>query len=150
MVPSAVAQHITVKYLTIEYVKPAEILTRLSASTVMKCSQGSRCMTGARHLQKAEQRLKTCKDYVFCRKSYGQWFLGLSSHPSHQFSDRTLNHQCSLLFEASQRLRKANLLFKRMRWISLSPLQQHVSTHHCCDNRNTGGNTLGGTATPCL
>jgi len=33
-------------------------------------------MTGISHLKKAEQRLKTCEDYNFCRKSYGQRFLG--------------------------------------------------------------------------
>jgi len=58
-------------------------------------------MTGVSYLKKAEQRVKTCKDYTFSRESYGRHFLGLSKHLIYPFSDRTVNHQCSLLFEAS-------------------------------------------------
>jgi hypothetical protein len=71
VVPSAVAQRIVVKFLTNENVKPAEILMRLEHSSVMKRSQGPRCMTGVSHLKKAGYRLKTCEDYAFCRGSYG-------------------------------------------------------------------------------
>jgi hypothetical protein len=57
-------------------------------------------MTAVNDIKKAEQWLKTRKDYTLCRESYSQQFLGLSGHLSLRFSDRTMNHQHSLLFEA--------------------------------------------------
>jgi hypothetical protein len=40
-----------------------------------KRSQGTRCMTGVNRLKDAEQSLKACKDYTFCRESYSQLFF---------------------------------------------------------------------------
>jgi hypothetical protein len=53
-----------------------------------------------------------------------------------------------LLFEASWRPSKARLSFKTTRSISqkrLSPPRQRASAHRLYDNRNIGGNELGGT-----
>jgi hypothetical protein len=41
---------------------------------VTKCSHRSRFITSVSHLREAEQRLKTCENYTFCRESYGQRF----------------------------------------------------------------------------
>jgi hypothetical protein len=78
VVPSAVVQHIIVKFLMNENVKPAEILTRLRAQFGDETLSRTQCMTGESHLKKDEQRLETCEDYTFCRESYGQHFLGIS------------------------------------------------------------------------
>jgi len=43
-------------------------------------SQGPRCVTGVSHLKKAKHRLKICKDYTFCRDTYGQHILEFSRH----------------------------------------------------------------------
>jgi hypothetical protein len=75
-------------------------------------------MNGVSHLRKARLRFKKCRDHTFCRESYVQCFLGLSRHLVDQFSDRTTNHQHSLLYEASQRLSKASLLFKMTGFIN--------------------------------
>jgi len=46
----------------------------------MKCSPQFRCTSGGSHLKKAEQRLKTCEECIFCREGYGQRFWeGLDS-----------------------------------------------------------------------
>jgi hypothetical protein len=74
VVPSAVALHIIVKFLTNGNVKPAEILDRLRAQfgdeTLLRIQ-----MIGVSHFKKAGQRLRTCEDCTFCRESYGQRFL---------------------------------------------------------------------------
>jgi hypothetical protein len=90
VVPSALAQGVTVKFLTIENVKRAVILKNL------RVQFGDETFS-----KKAEQRLKTCGDYTFCTESYGQRFLELSIYFIHRFSDRTMNHQRILLFETS-------------------------------------------------
>jgi hypothetical protein len=72
--PSAVAQHTTTttttttttKFLTNENVKPAGILKRLRAQF------GDETLTRIQVYDwgksfKAEQRLKTCEDYTFCK-----------------------------------------------------------------------------------
>jgi len=122
-------------------------------SSMMKRSQGLRCMTAVSHLKKAKQRLKTCENYTFCRESYGQFFRTLKGF-IHRFSDTITNHQRSLSFEASKRPSKAtSLSFKTTRSISqkrLSPPRQLESAHLRCDNRKIGGNSSGGTATPRL
>jgi len=134
-VPWAVVQHIIVKFLTNENMKPAEILTTQSSS-VMKPSHGSRCMTGVSHL-KARQRVKTCKDNTFCRVSYGQCFLGFSRH---------------LIIQSFLKYKKSKLFTQNFKadLSKSSPPWQCTSAHCFCDNRNTGGNALGSTATPHL
>jgi hypothetical protein len=73
VVPSAVAQCITVKFLTNKNMKPAEILMRLGAQFSDKTV--SRTQAYDYHLKEARQRFKICKDYTSCRESYGQHFL---------------------------------------------------------------------------
>jgi len=53
-------------------------------------------MTGESHLKKAGWKLKTCEDYTFFR-----WRGEGISVCLIRFSDRTTNHQRSLLLEAS-------------------------------------------------
>jgi hypothetical protein len=59
--------------------KPTEILMRLRA----RFGDETLSKTQVYHLSKSfkeGQRLKTCEDSTFCRKSYGQHFLGFSRH----------------------------------------------------------------------
>jgi hypothetical protein len=74
MTPSPLEKRVIVKFTTNENVKRAKILKRLIAQFGEKRSQGSRCTTGVSHLNDAEQRLKPCEEYTFCRNSYGQRF----------------------------------------------------------------------------
>jgi hypothetical protein len=68
VVPSALAQGVTVKILTIENVKRAVILKNLRVQFGDETlSRSQVCMIGVSHLKKAEQRLKTCEDYTLCR-----------------------------------------------------------------------------------
>jgi len=60
VVPSAVAQHIIVKFLTKENMKPAETLTIQWWNAV----QNPCAWLELSCWKKAEQRLKTCKDYL--------------------------------------------------------------------------------------
>jgi hypothetical protein len=73
VVHSAVEQSSFVKFVTSENVKPADILTGLKTQIGVE-TQGASCMTVITHLKKAEQMMKTCGDYTFCRGSYGQSF----------------------------------------------------------------------------
>jgi hypothetical protein len=85
-------------------------------SSVMKRSQGHRCMSGVSHLKKAEQRLKTCKDYTFCRESYGQSCFGTlnESYSSILTQQRTINaaYYSKLLKDRV----KPSFRSKRRRW----------------------------------
>jgi len=58
-----------------------------------------------------------------------------------------------LIIESFMRLSKTTILFKTTRSISQQcpSLPRQCESEHChCDNRNIGGNALGGTATPHL
>jgi len=85
LVPSAVAQRIVVTFLTNKDVKPDEILMRLRAQ--FGNSQGPRCMIGVNRLKKAGQRLKMCKDNIFCGEKCGQQFLGHSRRLIHRLTE---------------------------------------------------------------
>jgi hypothetical protein len=52
--------------------EPAKILTRLRTKfDDDETLSRTRCMAGLSHLKKAEQRLKTCEEYTYCREGYG-------------------------------------------------------------------------------
>jgi hypothetical protein len=92
MVPLAVARCIIVKFLTSENVKPSVIHTRLKAQFGDEMFSRTEIYDRSKLFKEAKQSLKTCKDFTFCRKSYGQhFFFGLSRHLIDQFSDRTTN-----------------------------------------------------------
>jgi hypothetical protein len=82
MVPSAVAQCIIVKFLTIENTKSAEILTRLRAQVSDEMLSGTRCMIGVSYLKKARQAENMQRLHLL-QGSYGQHFLGLSINTSY-------------------------------------------------------------------
>jgi len=66
MVPSVVAQRIIVTFVINGNV--SRLCQDSEHSSVMKRSLGPRCTTWVNHLKKAEQRLKTCENYICCRE----------------------------------------------------------------------------------
>jgi hypothetical protein len=87
-------------------------------SSVMKRSQGRRCMTGVSHLKKAEQRLKICGDYIYCKENNGQRLWDFQLVIDFLIEQQTINAAF-----CSKRPSKVSLSFKMTRSIS----QKHLS-----------------------
>jgi histone-lysine N-methyltransferase SETMAR len=95
-------------------------------------------MTWVSHLKKAEQRLKTCEDYSFCRERHGHVFWDSQGV---LVIDFLVDNEPSTQLIIPSFLKtesKASLSFKTTRSMSqkcLSPPWQHASAHRRCDNR---------------
>jgi len=116
-------------------------------SSVMKHSQGLRCMTGLSHLKMAEQRLKHAKTTPCAGKVMANIFWDSQGTLFINFviEQWTIN----IAYLKSKATYHSKWLGQSFESI-ISPLWQHASAHFCCNNRSIGGNPLGGTATLCL
>jgi hypothetical protein len=104
VVPSTVAQHIIVKFLTNESVKPAEILLRLRAQFGDKMLSSTQMYERSKSFKEGRTEVENMRKlHILQGKFRPSFFWGgiISRRLIHPFSDRTTNHQRSLLFEAS-------------------------------------------------
>jgi hypothetical protein len=78
-VPWAVEQRVIVKFITNENLKPAEILTRLTAQFGDKTPSRTQVYDWSKSFKEGGTDVeKVCEDCTFCRESCGQLLLGFS------------------------------------------------------------------------
>jgi hypothetical protein len=114
----------------------------------MKRSQWRRCI-----ISRPDRVWKHDKTTPSAGKVKASLYLDLSGRLIHRVSDRTTNHQHTLLFEVSQGPRNVSLSFKTTKSINrkhLSLPRQPASAYLRCENGNVGKNEMRGTAMPHL
>jgi hypothetical protein len=100
-VPSCVAERIVVKFLTNENVKPAEILMRVGAQFGDEPLSRIQMYDLSKSFKEGRTEVESTRILRLLQGKLWPAVFGLSLRPFHRFSDRTTNHQRSLLFEAS-------------------------------------------------
>jgi hypothetical protein len=101
VVPSAVAQRISVTFVTEDIVTPAEILTRLRAQFGDEGSSRTQVNDWNNSFKECRTEVENMRRIYLLQGKLWSAFLGFSMRPIHRFSDRTRNYQRILLFEVS-------------------------------------------------
>jgi hypothetical protein len=148
VVPSAVGQRILVKFLANEKVNPAEILKRLGAQFGDETLSRTHVYDSSKSFKEGRTEGENMRRLHLIQGKLRPSFLGLSRRLIHRFGDRTTNHQRSFLKTYQSRLSYKMTMSISQKLLSAS--RQRASAHRHCDNRNTVGNELEGTATLCL